>query len=233
MKLANKNCQQVDPALGGFCSRLSESALRDLQAIMLSIEYPEDSVLFEEDQELRGVFVLKSGLVKLAVNSAEGKTLILRLARPGAIIGLSAAISGSNYEARAIAVHRCEVGFIRISDFTRFLEDHLEVYEAISKDLIAQQSDALEQLRIVGLSTSVPGRLARFLIDWSSTGQQTKQGMRVKVPLTHEEIGEYIGTTRESVSRTLGDFKSRRLVALQGSTLTISNPEALQRMCVA
>ena len=96
--------------------------------------------------------------------------------------------------------------------------------------MISQQNDAWEQLRIVGLSTTVSGRLAKLLLDWSNAGQTTTHGIRVKVPLTHEEIGEFIGTTRETVSRTLGDFKNRRLVALHGSTLMISNVAGLQRM---
>jgi CRP/FNR family transcriptional regulator len=229
----NNNGRRHDQIPGGLCSQLSATALHDLQALMLDVEYPEDSMLFDEDQALKGVFVLKSGLVKLTVNSKEGKTLILRLVRPGEVIGLSAAISGSPYESSAIAVHRCEIGFIRMDDFSRFLSGHMEVYEAISKDLIAQQSDAWEQLRTVGLCSSVSGRLARLLIEWSAGGQQTSQGIRMRVPLTHEEIGEFIGTTRETVSRTLGEFKNRRLVALHGSTLTISNPAGLERLGAA
>ena len=52
--------------------------------------------------------------------------------------------------------------------------------------------------------------------------------MPVKMPLTHEEIAEFIGTTRETVTRTLSNFKSRQLVALHGSTLLISNRPALE-----
>jgi CRP/FNR family transcriptional regulator len=233
MNPTSKDGRRHDQTPGGLCSQLSAAALRDLQAIMLDVEYPEDSLLFDEDQALKGVFVLKSGMVKLTVTSEEGKTLILRLVRPGEVIGLSAAISGSPYESCAIAVHRCEIGFIRIDDLSRFLASHIEVYEAISKDLIAQQSDAWKQLRMVGLCSSVSGRLARLLIEWSVGGQQTSQGIRMRVPLTHEEIGEFIGTTRETVSRTLGEFKNRHLVALHGSTLTISNLAGLERIGAA
>ena len=51
---------------------------------------------------------------------------------------------------------------------------------------------------------------------------------QIKLPLTHEEIAEFIGTTRETVTRTLSEFKNRQLVALQGSTLMISNRPALE-----
>jgi len=237
MKSSAEHTKSSDRAVhlgvGSFCSQLSASALRDLQSYMVSVVYPEDAVLFEEQEPLRGVFVLTSGLVKLSVGSAEGKNLILRLVRPGSVLGLSASISGHAYGNQATAVHRCEAGFIRSDDFSRFLAAHPEAYEAICRELVSQQSGALEQLRIVTLSGSVPERLAKLLLDWSETGQPTKEGIRVKMPLTHGEIGEFIGTTRETVSRTLGQFRSRRLVALHGATLMISNRAGLERMGVA
>ena len=96
------------------------------------------------------------------------------------------------------------------------------------KQLSTLYSGACEQLRIVGLSASAREKLARLLLDWSADAKDTKQRTHVKLPLTHEEIAEFIGTTRETVSRTLSEFKSRRLVALQGSTLMISNRPALE-----
>lgn len=217
-------------SLSGLDSQISSSSLCDLQSITINITYPVGAVLFEEGQVLKGVFVLKSGLVKLTATSSEGKTLILRLIRPGGILGLSAAISERPYDSCAVAVHRGEAEFIRLDDFSRFLAGHIEIYEAISRDLISQQNDAWSQLRMVGLCTSASGRLARLLIDWSASGQHTNQGIRITVPLTHEEIGECISTSRETVSRTLSEFKNRGLISFQGSTLTISNSAGLQKL---
>jgi CRP/FNR family transcriptional regulator len=77
------------------------------------------------------------------------------------------------------------------------------------------------------LSASAPEKLARLLLEWSSETKDGKPMTQIKMPLTHEEIAEFIGTTRETVTRTLSEFKTRRLVALQGSTLSISNRPAL------
>ena len=85
-------------------------------------------------------------------------------------------------------------------------------------------------MRTVALSVSAPEKLARVLLDWSAKGKETKEGTQIKLPLTHEEIAEFIGTTRETVTRTLSDFKARRLVALQGSTMMISNRAALEML---
>ena len=190
--------------------------------------YPGGATLFLEKQEPRGVFVLCAGQVKLSISSSAGKKLILRIAKAGEILGLMAAMSGSPYEVTAETLHSCQVAFLRRDDFLRFIARHPEGYQGVVKQLSTLYSGACEQLRIVGLSASAREKLARLLLDWSADAKDTKQRTQVKLPLTHEEIAEFIGTTRETVSRTLSEFKSRQLVALQGSTLMISNRPALE-----
>src|SRR5208283_736705 len=87
---------------------------------------------------------------------------------------------------------------------------------------------ACERLRTVGLSSSVPERLARLLLDWSQDGRKTPDGTRFYFPLTHGEIGEFIGTSRETVTRTLAAFRHRRLVDCQGATVTIPSRNTLE-----
>ena len=137
-------------------------------------------------------------------------------------------MSGSPYEVTAETLHPCQVAFIRRDDFLQFIAKHHEVCKGIVNQLSSLYDGACEQLRTVGLAASAPEKLARLLLDWAPETKDTKQGMPVKMPLTHEEIAEFIGTTRETVTRTLSNFKSRQLVALHGSTLLISNRPALE-----
>jgi CRP/FNR family transcriptional regulator len=81
------------------------------------------------------------------------------------------------------------------------------------------------------LSSSAPEKLARLLLDLSEGGQPTEHGTRFRFMLTHEQIGEFIGASRETVTRTLGTFKLRRLVALDGAVVTIPNRSALMELC--
>jgi CRP/FNR family cyclic AMP-dependent transcriptional regulator len=67
-----------------------------------------------------------------------------------------------------------------------------------------------------------------LFVKHTSRASQTKEETRIKLPLTHEEIAEFIGTTRETVTRTLSEFKNQFLVELRGSTLLIENREALE-----
>jgi CRP/FNR family cyclic AMP-dependent transcriptional regulator len=120
------------------------------------------------------------------------------------------------------------VAFIRRENLLRFLGQHPEAYQAIVGQLGSHYHIACEQIRALGLSASVTEKLAKLLLEWSAGAAESKAGTRTKLPLTHEEIAEFIGTTRESVSRTMSEFKSRHLVVLQGSTLMIPNRAALE-----
>src|SRR5262245_36067351 len=80
---------------------ISPGALRALDSITSTAVYPKGAVLFTEGQEPRGVFVLCSGRVKLSASSAEGKTMIFRIANPGEVVGIPGSISGRPYEVTA------------------------------------------------------------------------------------------------------------------------------------
>jgi CRP/FNR family transcriptional regulator, cyclic AMP receptor protein len=224
----NESCQSCKLRGETFFCQLSPAALKNFNAVKSPATYPAGAVLFLEKQDPRGVFVLCGGAVKLSISSSSGKTLILRIAKPGEILGLMSTMSGIPYEATAETMRPCQVAFLRRDDFLRFLAKHPEAYQGAVKQLTTLYSGACEQLRTVALSASAPEKLARLLLDWSAETKDTKQGAPVKMPLTHEEIAEFIGITRETVTRTLSNFKSRELVALHGSTLMISNRPVLE-----
>jgi CRP/FNR family transcriptional regulator len=70
-------------------------------------------------------------------------------------------------------------------------------------------------------------RLAHLLLEWCGAGHPTRNGIQIKCALTHREIGECIGASRETVTRALADFKAHDLVRLHGSNLVVTSPEAL------
>jgi CRP/FNR family transcriptional regulator len=211
----------------GFFCELSAAALKDFNAATSSASYPAGALLFLEKQESRGVFILCAGEVKLSISSSAGKTLSLRIAKAGEVLGLMATMSGGQYEVTAETTHPCQVAFIRRDDFLRFVATHPEVYQHAVKQLSALYSGACDQLRTVGLSASAPEKLARLLLSWCTGEKATKPGTAIR-PLTHEGIAEFIGTTRETVTRTLSEFKNQRLVALKGSTLVITDRPGLE-----
>jgi CRP/FNR family transcriptional regulator len=87
---------------------------------------------------------------------------------------------------------------------------------------------AYDVIRSIGLSNSAAEKLARFLVEWAGDGRPSGGVVRVKLTLTHEEMAQLIGCSRETVSRTLSEFKRQRLVEVNGATLVVRDLEALE-----
>jgi len=213
---------------GEFFGKLSLEAFRDLASLQIPISYSPNQILFSEKEATRGIFVVLEGEVKLSINSAEGKRLSLSIARKGDILGLSSALSGGGYEMTAEVLYPAKIAPVERQDFLNFVGRHPEVYQILIAEMSRQYALACEQLRTVGLASTAPEKLARLLLDWSESGQKTGSGVRFRFSLTHEEIGEFIGASRETVTRTLSVFKTRQLVAFHGSMLTIPSRMALE-----
>ncbi len=222
-----QNCESCPLRGQGHFCHLTTEAAEDFDSIRFSAAYPTGATLFQEGEQTRGVFVLCSGKVKLTMSSSCGKTLILRLSKPGEMLGLIASISNGKYEATAETLEPSRAAFIRQEDFTRFIVRRPEVYLSLLRQSSQQYAAACEQIRTIALTGSSREKLARLLLHWSSEGRQTPEGYKMCVPLTHEQIAECVGSTRETVTRTLSEFKNKRLVTLKGATMLIPNREAL------
>ena len=205
------------PLAGEFFSKLSPEALEDLTSMALACNYAAGKVLFSERDLAHGVYLVLEGEVKLSMNSSDGRRLTMRIARKGEILGLVSVLCGKPCEMTAEVLYPSRIAPIARRDFLNFLTRHPDAYQAVTEELSREYTTACEQLRTVGLSNSAPEKLAR-----------TESGTKFRFSLTHEEIGEFIGASRETVTRTLSIFKSRQLVAFHGSTLTIPSKVALE-----
>lgn len=222
-------CQKGSLESNSFFYNLSPGSLRALDGIKFASSYPKCAVLFGEQEAPKGVFILCKGRVKLSMTSSEGKSVILRIADPGEVLGLHAVVSNQPYQASAETLEPCELNFVRCDDFLRFLRENPEASLHAAQQLSQNYHIACEQVRSIGLAHSAMGKLAGFLLLRATKGQPTKQGTRVLLTLTHEEIGQMIGLSRETVTRTLGDFKRRQFVASKGATVVIQNKGALEQ----
>jgi CRP/FNR family transcriptional regulator len=213
---------------GDFFNKLSPEAMKDLTSMALANNYAPGKILFSERDQAHGVYLVLEGEVKLSMNSSDGKRLTLRIARKGEILGLVAVLCGKPCEMTAEILYPTKIAPISKRDFMNFLTRHPDAYMAVTEELSREYSKACEQLRTVGLASSAPEKLARLLLEWSEKGQTIDGGTKFRFSLTHEEIGEFIGASRETVTRTLSIFKTRQLVAFHGSTLIIPNKVALE-----
>ena len=98
----------------------------------------------------------------------------------------------------------------------------------VMRELSLDYNRTARQLRTRGLLLTAPAKLEGLLLEWCKEGEKTRRGVRIQCPLTHAEIGEHIGVSRETISRTMKVLKSQGLVEQCGSTLILKNLEALE-----
>src|SRR5436190_1402506 len=210
-----------------FCN-MAAPAVKALDTIKFMAVYPKGSVLFVEGEQPRGVFIICSGRIKLTTSSAEGKTLIVKIAEAGEVLGASAGILGKPYEVSAETLEPAQINFIRREDFLAFLNSHPEACLHTAQQLSEKYYSAQREIRTLGLSQSTSEKLARLFLDWcDQSGDETAKGMRLTVLLTHEEIAQMIGTTRETVTRLMSDFKRRKIIDVKGSTFLVPATQGL------
>ena len=212
-----------------FCN-LTVQAGQRLNEIKSTAVYPKGAMLFIEGQLPRGVFVLCTGRVKLSTTSREGKTIITKISEPGDLLGLNAVISNCPYEVTAEMMEPGQANFIPRDSLMLLLREFPEAAGRVAQQLSRNYFVAYEEVRTLGLATSPSEKFAKLLLTWSSKPSQADGSSQVRLTLTHEEIGEIIGTTRETVSRLFSEFRKKDLVQIKGATLVIRSRPALEKI---
>src|ERR1041384_1763201 len=216
-----------------FCD-LPREALIKLQNIKATSVYPKGSLLCLEGQPPRGVFILCTGRAKLTTTSAEGKSIILRIAEPGEVLGLTAVVSNSPYEASIETLEPSQANFISQRDFVQFMQEYPDVGVKTVKQLTHNCKCAYGEIRSIGLSNSVPEKIARLVLTWTeqplNIPRKSPHEIPLRVTLTQEEIAQLVGTSRETVSRILSDFRRKGWLRVKGATWTILDKPALKNL---
>jgi CRP/FNR family transcriptional regulator len=174
----------------------------------------------------RGVYVLSSGRAKVSISSADGKKLIIRIARTGDTLGLYAGLTGRPFEATAEMVEGGRVDFISRTDLLNLMgqQQTVDLVEMFSR----QFSEFVDNTRMLLLSESALEKLARLIVKWGRDfGERTSEGIRVKVLLTQEEIAQIIGASRETVTRLFSALKRDEIIRVNRDSMWIRDSEAL------
>jgi CRP/FNR family cyclic AMP-dependent transcriptional regulator len=212
-----------------FCS-LSPETVKALDQLKHVTSYPEEALVFVEGQTANGIYIICQGRAKLTTTNAEGKTLMLRIAEAGEILGLNSCISGRPQEFTVETLQPCQLAFVSRDQFLRFLNQHGDACLQAAQHLSRDCQSAYNLLRSIALSHSVGEKLARLVLEWAGDQTVASGTIRVKVTLTHEEIAQLVCSSRESVTRTLSEFKRKNILELKGSTLVVKNKAALQQL---
>jgi len=221
------NCENCDRPNRGFLCKVPQEDLKRFEEIKVTKVYPKGTILFVEGQPSTAVYMLCQGKVKLSTCSREGKIIILDIVEPGDVLGLSAALSGAEYEATAEVLELCQVNYVRTPDLLHFLRQNPEATLNAARQLSRNYQTAYRQVCSLGLSDSVVDKLARLFLDWCGNGNNGSESIHLKNFFTHEDMAEMIGTSRETVTRALKYFRDHELVSLKGSDLIIHDRKRL------
>ncbi|HEX4486375.1 MAG TPA: Crp/Fnr family transcriptional regulator [Terriglobales bacterium] len=226
-----ENCQGCKLRQEGWFCSLPPEALRSFSSATRPAIYPGGAVLFVAGQAARGAFVLCSGKVKLSTTSREGKVLIVKMAQPGEVLGLSAVITGQHYEFSAETSGPCQVNFVERQALLRLMEKHGELGLNSAQTLSREFQSVFRDIHELVLSRSSAGKLARLLLSWTPVKEcLNSPEPKIRSCMTHEEMAQMIGASRETVTRLLNELKKKELIRLEGSTLVIRNRTALEAM---
>jgi CRP/FNR family cyclic AMP-dependent transcriptional regulator len=214
-----------------FFPGLSESSIRAINQIAQVSTRPNGTMMFFEGDRATGVYLLYEGRANVLTANAEGKTLILKIALPGDVLGLNAVLAGTSHTATVQTVRPCRFAFIVREDFLKLVKEHSDACLYFAQRLSRDCHSAYDVIR--SMCNPVSARLARFLISCCANRDVCEGTVRAKVVLTHETIAQHIGCSRETVCRTLSDFKRKGLAELVGTTLVVHDRAALECLNVS
>lgn len=221
------NCPQAGKH--PFCN-LSSCSRAFLEANSIPMEYRRGNILFREGDESSAVFVICSGRVKVSTTSREGRTLILRIAEAGDVLGMGAALRGDEFEVTAEAVEPCQVRVLRTKFFQQMLQEFGDASVGAARALAEDYRAAFDKVCLIALPGSPTARLAQLILRWSTDAKSKAPEAPVTMPLTHEELASMTATTRETVTRTLSRFRKDKLISTHGVVLNVLQPAALERL---
>jgi CRP/FNR family transcriptional regulator len=211
-------------------SGLSRVSLDALTKVATWMEFRTGQEIYREGEKATGVYIVLRGKVKLVANSSEGKVLILRIARPGDMISLSAGLAGRTNQTGAESIEPSTLCFITTANLFRLMQGGGELGLRIARELSIEYSSLCQGLSVIGLQRTAMSRLAKLLFDMTRNGASQRGPVIRTCPLTHEEMSQMIGTSRETVTRLLQDLRSSGIASLHRETLTVNKPESLQAL---
>lgn len=213
---------------GWFCS-LGSAVLADLELATSTITLPAQAPLFTEGEDARCLYLICGGFLKLLVGRMQDRQMIVRVAGPGSLLGLYAVLSHGVYEVSAETLTPALLRPVERDRFQSFLHIHKEAQMRAVQCICQEYRFALQDACRISLPETVAGRLGRLLLQHAhQIGEQLHDGgFRFPLLLTHEEIASMACTTRETVTRTLGQFRKDGWISIEDSMVTLHQPEHL------
>ena len=198
---------------------LSEEHITEIEKIAVDKHYNKGEVIFYDGGEGIGFYLLISGSVNVYKLSAEGKEQILHIVKEGDTIGAVPVFSGKSFPANARAVSKSHLLFFDKRKFIRLITDKPNLIMNILALLSARLREFTLQVENLSLK-EIPGRLASYLLYLSQEQENTDL---VKLNISKVQLANLLGTGPESLSRALGNMKTKKIIEEEDSKIRLIN----------
>lgn len=188
--------------------------------------YKKRDIIYEEGKTPRHLYVLKSGKVKIFRTNEDGKEFILNIATEGDFIGYTDLLKGGNHADSAAVLQDAELILIPKDDFLNLIYHDNEVAARMIKMIASNVSDREQQLIDLAYN-SVRKRVADALVNVHERYEKTGQH---KIDLLREDLANLAGTAKETLIRTLSEYKTEKLIDIQDNMIIILDAEKLRNM---
>lgn len=205
-------------------AQLRESDLEILLRVLRTRDYPRNSVILLAHEPSNGFYILLSGQVKVMLIAEDGREVILSLRRPGDFFGEKALLGDDEPHAvSVIATEDSRLLVLSRGDFQRCISEIPGIAFGLLRALCTRLRDA--DHKIGGLILlDVTGRLSHLLLELASYGN----GVTISDPPTHQVIAQMVGSSRETISRTLGLLQTQGVIEVNRDGITILDRAALE-----
>jgi len=238
-KMPSANQVEIDgpskPQTHGLGADL-HSLLLEIQGLnvsRLSSLHRRGTILISEGEPVRGIYLLRSGRASISISSSEGRVVILRLAKPGDVLGLNAVLNSKSYDTTVKTLEPCRTVFSSSADLLELMQRSESGARTIMKLLSQELTQLTDRARLLLLPQTVGGRLARLLLEWCKTPDGTNAATaRIDRVFTQEEIAQMICTSRETVARLMAALNRREVIQVSSASIFIRDCAALEAMAL-
>jgi CRP/FNR family cyclic AMP-dependent transcriptional regulator len=185
--------------------------------------------LYTQGDTVAGIYVVAAGRVRVVRGAGEARALTVAYRGPGEVIGEIAVTQRSRHEDTATATDPVEVVQISLRNLEELLTRNIELSRHLLQLMVERRLDTERRIESL-LSRTVESRVAEFLLDAANRhGVPDSRGLLIGIKYTHQEIADYVGSTRETVTLTLGELKRRNLVLFDHRRIVVRDSDALER----
>lgn len=204
-----------------FCKAENDS-ISQINDEKICTSYKKGQVIFHEGSRPFGIYCVNFGKIKLSKFGDDGKEQILRLVKPGDLMGYRSLLSQDKYSVSAIALEDSGVCFIPKELFMGILQEDgvfsMEIMKLLSDDL------KKAEISITHLAQKpVRERLAEALLFIKETYGFEADNSTLNLKLSREELANLVGTATETVIRLLSEFKSDNIISLEGKKIKVNS----------